>query len=119
MKMKILTSWMLLFAMAFLLSCKDKDAKPNVRTMLSAKWWCHETNLLKDLNFNADGAVQERRDGDIQTGRWTLSEDEKTIEIIQIGGTNDGTRTFGLQNVTDDQLILTFFGGENKYNKCE
>ncbi len=119
MKIKILTSWMLLFSLAFLFSCKKKDVEPDVRTKLSSKWWCHDTKLLKDLNFNADGAVQERQDGDIQTGRWTLSADEKTIEIIQAGTNNSGTRTFGLQKITDDQLILTFFGAENVYSKCE
>ena len=119
MKIKVLTSWMLLFVLAFLFSCKNKDAKPDVRAMLSAKWWCHDKKLLNDLNFNSDGAVQERYEGKIETGRWTLSADEKTIEIIQVGGNNDGTRTFGLQKVTDDQLILTFFGAENTYSKCQ
>lgn len=119
MKIKVLTSWMLLFGLAFLFSCKDKDTGPDIRAMLSSKWWCHDAKLLKDLNFNADGAVQERENGQVETGRWTLSADGKTIEIIQVGGNNDLTRTYGLQSLTEDQLILTFFGGENAYSKCQ
>ncbi|GHB65234.1 hypothetical protein GCM10007390_19160 [Persicitalea jodogahamensis] len=110
---------MLMFSLAFMFSCKSKDVKPDVRTMLTSKWWCHDKKLLNDLNFNSDGAVQERYEGKVETGRWTLSSDEKTIEIIQVGGNNNGTRTFGLEQLTDEQLILTFFGAENTYSKCE
>lgn len=119
MKIKALTTWILLFAMTSLFSCKKKDVEPDVRSRLTAKWWCHDKKLLADLNFNADGAVQERQDGKIETGRWTLSADEKTIEIIQAGTNNSGTRTFDLQKISDDQLILTFFQAENTYTKCE
>ncbi|WP_373515496.1 hypothetical protein [Persicitalea sp.] len=119
MKTKALTSWMLLFGLAFMFSCKQKDVGPDTRTLLTAKWWCHDKKLLNDLNFNSDGAVQERFEGKIETGRWTLSQDEKTIEIMQVGGNNQGTRTFGLQTISDDQLVLTFFGAENNYTKCQ
>lgn len=119
MKVKALTSWILLIGLTFLVSCKKKEVGPDVRTMLTAKWWCHDNKQLNDLNFNADGAVQERFEGNLQTGRWTLSADEKTIEIIQAGGNNSGTRTFGLQKVTDDQLVLLFFGADNTYTKCQ
>jgi len=119
MKVKILTSWLLLFGFVFLFSCKKKEVGPDISTMLAAKWWCHDNKQLSDLNFSADGAVQERYQGSIQTGRWTLSADEKTIEIIQAGGNDSGTRTFGLQKVTDNQLVLLFFGADNTYTKCQ
>ncbi len=119
MRKRFVSSWMLMLGLAFMFSCKKKDVGPDTRTLLTAKWWCHDKKLLSDLNFNSDGAVQERYEGQIETGRWTLSSDEKTIEIIQVGGNNSGTRTFGLEQLTDDQLILTFFGAENTYSKCE
>ena len=119
MKKVPLTTWMLLLGLAFTFSCKKKDPEPDTRTRLADKWWCHDAKLLNDLNFNADGAVQERFDGRIETGRWTLSEDKKTIEITQVGGNNQGTRTFGLQSVSEDKLVLTFFQLENTYSKCQ
>ncbi len=103
------------------LSCQSaKDIKPNITARLTEKWWCDTKQLLADQYFEASGVFRQRSAGKTEIGKWALSEDNKTIMVSEVQlGKDQGSWSYGLQEVAEDQLKITFFGGSNTFGVCQ
>lgn len=113
--------WSFVFVFMAALSCQsEKDIKPNIMARLTEKWWCDSKQLLPDQYFEAGGVFRQRSGGKIDQGKWILSEDNKTITVSEVQlGANQGGWSYNLQSVGDDQLKITFYGGENTFGLCQ
>lgn len=102
--------WSVLFGLIILFSCKsdDTDVGPDISAQLTGKWWCGNNNNLSDQYFGADGAFQQRFNGKVDTGKWKLSQNKKTIAISEVTGYLVGNWTYNLKEVSESKLVLNY-----------
>lgn len=120
-KSRQVAKWFSFMVLLAGLSCQsERDIKPNTMARLSEKWWCDSKQLLPDQYFEASGVFRQRSGGKTELGKWTLSEDNKTILVTDVQiGTTKGNWSYVLQEVTDDQLKVIFYGGLNTFGLCQ
>lgn len=112
-------SWGVVVALGAMVSCQSqKDPAPVIKASLTETWWCDNRAALPDQYFGADGDFKQRQKGEVQSGRWKLSPDHKSILISGFGSKGEGAWTYGLKDLQDDKLIFTFYGADNSFGKC-
>lgn len=113
-------SWGVVVGLGAMVSCQSqKDPAPAIKASLTETWWCNSQNLLPDQYFGAEGLFKQRLKGEIQSGQWSISEDNKSILISNFGASGEGTWSYGLKDLQDNQLVFTFYGAENSFSKCQ
>lgn len=117
--MKI-TVGIVLLGMGGLLSCQaGKDPAPVIKANLTETWWCDAQQILPDQYFGEAGEYRQRQRGVIQSGQWSISDDNKSILISNFGAKGEGTWAYGLKNYQNDKLVITFYGADNAFGRCQ
>ena len=113
-------SWGVVLGVGAMVSCQlQKDPAPAIKASLTETWWCNSQQVLPDQYFGADGDFKQRQKGEIQNGRWRMSDDSKSILISDFGPKAEGTWSYGLKDVRADQIVFTFYGADNSFGKCQ
>jgi len=117
--MKI-TGWGVVLGLGGLLSCQsEKDPAPAIKAQLTETWWCNSQHLLPDQYFGAEGTFKQRQNGAIESGQWSISEDNKSILISDFGPKAEGRWSYGLKDLQADKVVFTFYGADNAFGKCQ
>jgi hypothetical protein len=112
--------WAVGLGLAFGFSCQtEKDVQPKIVASLTETWWCDKQSIMPDQYFGAEGNYRQRQNGQTQSGQWKMSGDNKAILISDFGAGGEGTWSYGLKNIQHDNLVISFYGADNSFGKCQ
>ena len=112
--------WPVLLGFLLLFSCKsdEQDPGPDLSAQLVGKWWCGDAKNFSDQYFGAGGAFKQRFGGKVDTGKWALSRNQKTLTVTDVTDNLIGNWTYELQSVSENKLVLNYLSSDYSFSPC-